>query len=164
MKRFHVHVSVPDLDASIRFYSTLFGTAPAVVKSDYAKWMLEDPRVNFAISQRGGKAGINHLGLQTDSDEELESLNGQLQQADLSTQAEKEVACCYARSNKYWVTDPTGIAWETFHTLGSVPTFNENEAEGAAMPEACCAPASGPTAVTTAGVKVPVKSATACCG
>jgi catechol 2,3-dioxygenase-like lactoylglutathione lyase family enzyme len=122
MKRFHVHVSVPDLDSSIRFYSTLFGTEPAVVKGDYAKWMLEDPRVNFAISQRGGKAGLNHLGLQTDSDAELEVLNGRLQQADLTTHAEKETACCYARSNKYWVTDPTGIAWETFHTLGEVPT------------------------------------------
>jgi hypothetical protein len=164
MKRFHVHVSVPDLVASIRFYSKLFGSEPAVVKTDYAKWMLEDPRVNFAISQRGGKAGVNHLGLQTDSDAELEALNGQLQQAELATQAEKEVACCYARSNKYWVTDPTGIAWEAFHTLGSVPTFNEDEPESAAMPEGCCAPASGETAVSAVGVKIPVKSATTCCG
>jgi catechol 2,3-dioxygenase-like lactoylglutathione lyase family enzyme len=160
MKRFHVHVSVPDLASSIRFYSTLFGTEPAVVKGDYAKWMLEDPRVNFAISQRGGKVGINHLGLQTDSDDELETLNGQLQQADLATHAEKDIACCYARSNKYWVTDPTGIAWETFHTLGSVPTFDEVAATGA-MAEACCTPASGPS--STVGVKIPVKSATACC-
>jgi len=90
MKRFHVHVSVQDLNQSIRFYSTLFGTEPAVVKGDYAKWMLEDPRVNFAISQRGGKAGINHLGLQTDSDEELELLHGQLQQADVAAHAEKD--------------------------------------------------------------------------
>jgi catechol 2,3-dioxygenase-like lactoylglutathione lyase family enzyme len=160
MKRFHVHVAVPDLADSIRFYSTLFGTAPAVVKGDYAKWMLEDPRVNFAISQRGGKTGINHLGLQTDSDEELEILNGQLQQADLATQAEKAIACCYARSNKYWVTDPTGIAWETFHTLGSVPTFNDETAGSAAEP--CCTPSTG-AAVSTVGVKVPVKAASACC-
>jgi lactoylglutathione lyase len=159
MKRFHVHVSVPDLDASIRFYSTLFGTEPAVVKSDYATWMLEDPRVNFAISQRGGKAGINHLGLQADSDAELEALNQHLQQADLATHAEKDVACCYARSNKYWVTDPSGIAWETFHTLGSVPTFSEDESGSTAMPEACCAPAAG----LTVGVKIPVKAAMACC-
>jgi lactoylglutathione lyase len=161
MKRFHVHVSVPDLDASIRFYSTLFGTEPAVVKGDYAKWMLEDPRVNFAISQRGGKAGLNHLGLQTDSDEELELLNGQLQQAELATHVEKETACCYARSNKYWVTDPTGIAWETFHTLGEVPTFNgEEEAAPAGAAAACCAPEA--PAARLAG-KIPVKTAAGCC-
>jgi len=158
MKRFHVHVAVTDLDQSIRFYSTLFGTQPAVIKSDYAKWMLEDPRVNFAISQRGGKAGINHLGLQTDSDEELEVLHGQLQQADVDAQAEKDASCCYALSNKYWVTDPTGIAWETFHTLGSVPTFNGEAAE-AASETACCAPAE-PAKVAA---KIPVKSANACC-
>jgi catechol 2,3-dioxygenase-like lactoylglutathione lyase family enzyme len=163
MKRFHVHVSVPDLAASIRFYSTLFGTGPAVVKTDYAKWMLEDPRVNFAISERGGKTGINHLGLQTDSDEELEALSGQLQQANLGTQTEREVACCYARSNKYWVTDPTGIAWETFHTLGAVPTFDGHEAESSASAAACCTPASRPVAVSTVGAKMPVKSASACC-
>jgi catechol 2,3-dioxygenase-like lactoylglutathione lyase family enzyme len=161
MKRFHVHVSVPDLDASIRFYSTLFGTEPAVVKGDYAKWMLEDPRVNFAISQRGGKAGLNHLGLQTDSDEELELLNGQLQQADLSTHAEKETACCYARSNKYWVTDPTGIAWETFHTLAEVPTFNgEGETASASTAAACCAP-EAPSARLAS--RIPVKAAAGCC-
>ena len=161
MKRFHVHVSVPDLDASIRFYSALFGTGPAVVKGDYAKWMLEDPRVNFAISQRGGKAGLNHLGLQTDSDEELELLNGRLQQAELSTHAEKETACCYARSNKYWVTDPTGIAWETFHTLGEVPTFNgEEEAAPAGAAAACCAPEAP---VARLAGKIPVKAAAGCC-
>jgi catechol 2,3-dioxygenase-like lactoylglutathione lyase family enzyme len=160
MKRFHVHVSVPDLSASIRFYSTLFGAEPAVVKGDYAKWMLEDPRVNFAISQRGGTTGINHLGLQTDSDEELDVLNGQLQRAELATQGEKEVSCCYARSNKYWVKDPTGIAWETFHTLGAVPTFS-GESETAA--EACCTPSTEVTVSEAAtAVKVPVKAA-ACC-
>ncbi len=159
MKRFHVHVSVPDLGSSIRFYSTLFGTEPAVVKGDYAKWMLEDPRVNFAISQRGGKPGLNHLGLQTDSDGELESLNAQLQRADLATHAEKDAACCYARSNKYWVTDPTGIAWETFHTMGSVPTFNGADTEATTQATACCAgdaPAAMPASVR-------VKAASACC-
>ncbi len=156
MKRFHVHVSVEDLAQSIRFYSTLFGTEPAVSKGDYAKWMLEDPRINFAISQRGGKAGINHLGLQTDSDAELEALQGQLQQADVAAQAEKNASCCYALSNKYWVTDPTGIAWETFHTLGSVPTFN---GEAAAPETACCAPAE-PAKVAA---RIPVRSASACC-
>jgi lactoylglutathione lyase len=162
MKRFHVHVSVADLAQSIRFYSTLFGTEPAVVKGDYAKWMLEDPRVNFAISQRGGRTGVNHLGLQTDSDGELESLNAQLQAADLATAAEKEIACCYARSNKYWVTDPTGIAWETFHTLGDVPTFSGTEEPAAAGAEAaCCAPAV--PAKATVGVRIPVKAASGCC-
>ena len=137
MKRFHVHVAVPDLAASIRFYSALFAAEPAVVKDDYAKWMLEDPRVNFAISQRGGRLGINHLGLQTDSDEELEVLHSQMEHADVAAHAENDVACCYARSNKYWVTDPTGIAWETFHTLGSVPTFNGEESKQACG-VACC--------------------------
>jgi hypothetical protein len=139
MKRFHVHVGVEDLGAGIRFYSALFGAQPAVVKDDYAKWMLDDPRLNFAISQRGGRVGVDHLGLQADSDDELERLNAQLQGAELATRAENEVACCYARSNKYWVTDPAGVAWETFHTLGAVPTFGEPAAEAAA--NACCAPA-----------------------
>ncbi len=161
MKRFHVHVSVPDLAQSIRFYSTLFGAEPAVVKGDYAKWMLEDPRVNFAISQRGGPTGVNHLGLQTDSDAELDVLHTQLQRADLAAQAEKDIGCCYARSNKYWVTDPTGIAWETFHTLGSIPTFGAPESESAqdADAAACCAPA----APAKVSATIPVKAKAACC-
>lgn len=157
MKRFHVHVSVADLAASIRFYSTLFGTRPAVVKDDYAKWMLDDPRLNFAISQRGGKTGVNHLGLQTDSDAELEQLNAQLRQADLVTQAERQIACCYTRSNKYWVTDPTGIAWETFHTLGAVPTFNE-ESAGVQAESGCCAPQP-----QTAKIEIKATKTSACC-
>jgi extradiol dioxygenase family protein len=157
MKRFHVHVSVADLGQSIRFYSTLFGHEPSVVKTDYAKWMLDDPRINFAISQRGGKVGVNHLGLQTDSDAELEALHEQLQNADLATRAEKETSCCYARSNKYWVMDPAGLAWETYHTLGSVPTFNGEQADEPAD-SACCAP------VSAAEVAVPVKAAARCCG
>lgn len=155
MKRLHVHVSVADLAASIRFYSTLFGTTPTVLKDDYAKWQLEDPRVNFAITARGRAPGLNHLGIQTDSDAELETLHAQLQQADLATQAEQGVACCYARSNKYWVTDPTGIAWETFHSLGSVPTFGEEPA--AAAP--CCP--TEPAAVPVPA-QIPV-AAKACC-
>jgi len=158
MKRFHVHVSVPDLAESLRFYSTLFGVAPAVVKDDYAKWMLEDPRVNFAISQRGGAAGLDHLGLQTDSDEELEVLHDQLQSADFAARAEHNAGCCYAVSNKYWVTDPTGIAWETFHTLGSIPTVHGGDAQAPAE-QACCAPQ--PARVSAA---IPVKRATNCCG
>ena len=157
MRRIHIGLNVKDLDASVRFYSDLFGAAPSVRKDDYAKWMLDDPRVNFAISSRGGKVGVNHLGLQTDSDAELELLNGRLQQAELATQAEKEIACCYARSNKYWVTDPTGIAWETFHTLGSVPTFDEEA--GASAETACCAPQP-----ETARIEIKAARATPCCG
>jgi len=154
MKRFHVHVSVEDLDQSIRFYSTLFGAEPAVTRPDYAKWMLEDPRVNFAISRRGAQPGINHLGLQTDSDDELEGLHERLQHADVAAQAEKQIGCCYATSNKYWVTDPTGIAWETFHTLGSIPTFDGQSREVDTR-TACCAPVE-PGKVSA---RIPVKRA-----
>ena len=133
MKRFHVHVAVPDLEKGIRFYSTFFGSEPTVVKPDYAKWMLDDPRVNFAISQRGGKPGVNHLGLQVDDDRELTEIHARLQAADSSVVEEKNVACCYARSDKYWVTDPAGVAWESFHSLGTVPFYGEKEKAAA-----CC--------------------------
>jgi catechol 2,3-dioxygenase-like lactoylglutathione lyase family enzyme len=138
MKRFHVHVAVPDLQQSIRFYSTLFGAQPSVVKDDYAKWMLEDPRVNFAISQRGNAEGVNHLGFQVDDDADLEEIHARLGSAEAGVTQEKGVACCYARSDKYWVTDPAGIAWESFRSLGTVPFYNE-EAKGEGE-SACCAP------------------------
>jgi catechol 2,3-dioxygenase-like lactoylglutathione lyase family enzyme len=139
MKRFHVHVAVPDLQKSIRFYSTLFGAQPSVVKDDYAKWMLDDPRVNFAISKRGSTAGVNHLGFQVDDATELADIHSRLQAADSGVLEEKNVSCCYARSDKYWVTDPAGVPWESFHSLGTVPFYNgeAGEAEGSA----CCAPA-----------------------
>jgi len=137
MKRFHVHVAVPDLRAGIRFYSTLFGAEPSVRKDDYAKWMLDEPRLNFAISQRGGAAGVNHLGFQVDSDDELEALHANLEAADASVVADKGANCCYARSDKYWVTDPAGIAWESFHSLGSIPMFGAPRDEPA---DGCCAP------------------------
>jgi len=143
MKRFHVHVAVPDLLESICFYSTLFGAEPAVRKDDYAKWMLEDPRVNFAISQRGGVAGVNHLGFQVDSAAELESIHGQLAAADRAIVAEKNASCCYARSDKYWVTDPAGVAWETFHSLGTVPVYGEDTAPHTQASACGCAPAPG---------------------
>jgi catechol 2,3-dioxygenase-like lactoylglutathione lyase family enzyme len=136
MKRFHVHVAVPDLDAGIRFYSTLFGAAPSVRKDDYAKWMIDEPRINFAISQRGGAPGVNHLGFQVDSGEELEALHANLQAADRAVVAEEGANCCYARSDKYWVTDPAGIAWESFHSLGSIPMFGSANDAGES---ACCA-------------------------
>ena len=128
MKRLHVHVSVADLAASIRFYQTLFGAEPVVHKSDYAKWMLEDPRVNFAISTHRQPLGINHLGFQVETDEELHAMRARLEAADAQMLEEQEQSCCYARSNKYWVTDPSGIAWETFHTLGSTPVYGEDTA------------------------------------
>ena len=126
MKRLHVHVSVGDLAASVRFYQTLFGLEPTVLKPDYAKWMLEDPRLNFAISTRRQPVGVNHLGFQVDTDEELRGMRGQLEAADALMLEESEQPCCYARSDKYWVTDPSGIAWETFHTLGSIPVYGED--------------------------------------
>jgi hypothetical protein len=132
-----------------------------VHKPDYAKWQLDDPRVNFAISTGRDATGVNHLGIQADSGEELEALHQQLQQADLATVAEHEVACCYARSDKYWVTDPTGLAWETFHTLGSVPTFSGDIKPESAAPvaSACCAPAT-----SVAKVALPSLRAKSSCG
>lgn len=161
MKRFHVHVAVPDLQQSIRFYSTLFGADPAVVKDDYAKWMLEDPRVNFAISQRGGAAGINHLGFQVDDSSELKDIHSRLSAADAGVTEEKNVSCCYARSDKYWTTDPAGIPWESFHSLGTVPFYNGETKE--ADKGACCAPsAEAETAACCApSTKAPARAA--CC-
>lgn len=167
MKRFHVHVSVPDLGQSIRFYTALFGSKPTVEKSDYAKWMLEDPRLNFAISQRSLKHGVNHLGFQVDTTEELGELRKQVRQAEIAAVDESDAACCYARSDKYWVADPQGIPWETFHTLGEAPVFGENSAsqplESAA---ACCVPEAKKTApVSSASCCAPQKaSGSSCCG
>ena len=126
MKRFHVHVAVDNLQDSIRFYSSVFGAPPTVVKDDYAKWMLDDPRVNFAISHRGARTGLDHLGLQVDSDAELKGMRQNLIAAQAPVLEENDKACCYAKSDKYWITDPQGIAWETFHTLGSVPLYGES--------------------------------------
>jgi lactoylglutathione lyase len=135
-----VHVGVHDLKQSIRFYTALFAAEPIVRKDDYAKWQLEDPRINFAISQRGAgnEFGVNHLGLQVDSDEELESLKAQAEQADLAAAGESGV-CCYARSNKYWYTDPTGVPWETYHTLGQVEYFGGERKQETGTESACCA-------------------------
>jgi catechol 2,3-dioxygenase-like lactoylglutathione lyase family enzyme len=140
MKRFHVHVSVGDLQQSIAFYSSMFGAAPSVLKDDYAKWMLDDPALNFAISNRDGKPGLNHLGFQVDSADALSAMRQQAEAADIGLRAEPGAACCYARSDKHWIEDPQGIAWETFHTLGSIPVFGMQEATGQAGASACCAP------------------------
>jgi catechol 2,3-dioxygenase-like lactoylglutathione lyase family enzyme len=117
MKRFHVHVSVSDLTDSIRFYSRMFGAEPSVLKDDYAKWMLDDPRINFAISMKRQPLGVNHLGFQVDSDEELRGMQGQLEAADAQMLQEDEQPCCYAKSDKYW---------ETFHSLSSIPVYGED--------------------------------------
>jgi catechol 2,3-dioxygenase-like lactoylglutathione lyase family enzyme len=126
MKRFHVHVSVDDLDANIRFYSTVFGMPPTVLKEDYAKWMADDPRINFAISKRGLKPGVDHLGMQAESEAELTSLRERVAAAETFALDQDNTVCCYARSDKYWINDPQGIAWETFHTLDSVPVYGES--------------------------------------
>ena len=146
MKRLHVHVAVHDLQQSIRFYSALFAAAPAVRKDDYAKWMLDDPRVNFAISTRGGRAGLDHLGIQAENGAELEDLGTRLAQADVAITAQKGASCCYAKSDKYWTIDPQGIAWESFHTLDSVPMYGQDTRSSAADTNsagkaACCGPA-----------------------
>ena len=132
MKRFHVHAHVDDLKASVAFYSKLFAAEPTRLESDYAKWMIEDPRINFAISTRGGKPGVDHLGFQTDSDEELAELKARAQAADMALLDEGETTCCYARSEKHWVTDPQGIAWEHFHTLDNIPMFSQTSGRRAA--------------------------------
>ena len=146
MKRFHVHVSVDDLEANIRFYSAVFGAKPTVQKPDYAKWMMEDPRVNFAISQRGAPAGVNHLGFQVDTDEELASLRNQIADAEIAALDQPGATCCYARSDKYWITDPQGVAWETYHTLGEAEIYG-TVTKPREQTVACCAPKAEPIAV-----------------
>lgn len=136
MKRFHVHVSVQDLDANVRFYSKVFGAPPTVSKPDYAKWMLEDPRINFAISKQE-KPGVDHLGVQVESDAELTTLRKQVAAAEIAALDQPNAECCYARSDKYWITDPQGIAWETFHTLDTAPVYGKAARPGSAS---CCSP------------------------
>jgi catechol 2,3-dioxygenase-like lactoylglutathione lyase family enzyme len=158
MKRFHVHLHVDNLDQSIAFYSRLFAAEPSRVEADYAKWMLDDPRVNFAISTRGAQAGIDHLGFQVDGADELADLKARATSADMALLDEGETTCCYARSEKHWVTDPQGIAWEHFHTLDNIPVFRE--APAAPSASACCAPAPAAQACCT-----PAPATTGrCCG
>jgi hypothetical protein len=155
MKRLHVHVAVDNLSEATRFYSTLFAADPTVQKPDYAKWMLDDPRVNFAISARGAKPGVEHLGIQAETDDELRDVYACLKSADASVLEEGATTCCYAKSEKSWVNDPAGVAWEVFHTTGesavygggpvsedarlsSTPTGMAIPAPDAAPPQACC--------------------------
>lgn len=143
MKRLHVHVAVRDLSKSIRFYSALFAAEPVVLKSDYAKWMLDDPRVNFAISQRGRAPGVDHLGIQVESRVELEEVHDRLKRAAGPIIAEGETTCCYAVSEKNWIDDPQGVQWETFFTTGESTVYGTEEVKSAAekaRDAACCAP------------------------
>lgn len=136
MKRMHIHVGVADIQSSIPFYEKMFRCAPSIVKSDYAKWQLEDPKVNFAISARGAPVGINHLGIQVENDLELKEMKSRLDAIDGAVIEETGTSCCYANSDKYWVNDPAGIPWETFHTLNTIPVFNNAPSKD----EVCCVP------------------------
>ena len=149
MKRLHVHIAVDDLNKSIGFYSTLFGTKPSVLKEDYAKWMLEDPKVNLAISRRDRVAGVDHLGIQVESDGELRELATRLKAAGEETRDQESTTCCYAQSNKAWVNDPSGVRWETFYTFGEATTYGEDEADAPKAESSCCPP--------------PAKAAEPCC-
>ena len=155
MKRLHVHMTVESLDQSIRFYSTLFAAEPSVVKSDYAKWMLDDPRVNFAISTHSGRAaGVDHLGIQVESSGELQEVYGRLEKADRPVLEEGMTTCCYAKSEKSWISDPSGVPWETFHTVGESTVYGTSVSlESIRESSACCGPAPEKTA-----------SSKACCG
>ncbi|MFN8659979.1 MAG: ArsI/CadI family heavy metal resistance metalloenzyme [Candidatus Obscuribacterales bacterium] len=145
MKRLHVHIAVGNIEQSTKFYTSLFGSEPAVQKEDYAKWMLDDPRVNFAISARGREPGLDHLGIQTENESELKEVSTRLKRADLQVFNEGATTCCYAKSEKAWVVDPQGIAWETFLTTGEATVYgDDNLISSSEIPmarnSACCAP------------------------
>jgi len=137
MKRMHIHVGVKNLDESVCFYKALFGAEPDKLKPDYAKWMLEDPHLNFAISTRSGKTGLDHMGLQVDDAGELNALRDQMSAANISTHSDGETTCCYAKSEKSWVEDPNGIAWEAYHTMEDAQIYSGGDA---ITEVACCAP------------------------
>ena len=145
MKRLHLHVSVPDLAQSIRFYETLFGAAPTVVKDDYAKWMLDDPKVNLAISTHRAP-GLDHVGIQVESTAELGELSDRLKAAGAQTFDEADTTCCYAKSDKSWVSDPAGLRWETFFTHGEATAYGEDEVLPEPAASACCGARSAPQA------------------
>ncbi|QID16653.1 glyoxalase/bleomycin resistance/dioxygenase family protein [Nitrogeniibacter mangrovi] len=163
MKRFHVHLAVDDLDANIAFYTQLFGLPPSKQEADYAKWMLDDPRVNFAISARGHAPGVNHFGMQAETAEGLAELKAQAGAASAGAVLDQgETVCCYAKSEKHWVTDPQGLAWEHFTTLGTSVTFGDDSVSAAG---ACCVP-EAPAAAAGCCAPAPAESApkSGCCG
>ena len=145
MKRFHVHVAVNDLEKSVGFYSALFGMQPSKKMADYAKWVLDNPRVNFAISARGARPGVDHFGIQAEAPEELDGLRERMKRADLQLFGTGETTCCYAASDKSWVQDPSGIAWETYHTMNEAEFFNDALKQGNT---ACCVPKTADTSKT----------------
>ena len=170
MKRLHIHVAVEDLKASIPFYSHLFASEPVVLKHDYAKWMLDEPRVNFAISARGAPAGIEHLGIQVEERAELEEMYARLKRAERPVLEQGPTTCCYATSEKSWIEDPQGVKWETFLTTGESTVYG-NEAPPVAASSACCTPAATSPEARAEGVcctsaeKVAAKERqAACCG
>ncbi len=141
MSRMHIHVAVNELPESIKFYSTIFGESPSVEREDYAKWNLSDPAVNFAISNRGHASGINHLGIQVDSENALKEIAQRLDEAEITSSSQEGASCCYAHSNKHWALDPQGIAWESFHTLGDIAVFGEDtKTDSEDESSACCIP------------------------
>lgn len=140
MKRFHVHVAVADLAESIKFYSTFFNATPSVEKDDYAKWMLDDPRINFAISTRGRAPGLDHLGIQVEDDNDLKEISLRLKAAQQPILEQEKTTCCYAQGDKTWVHDPQGIAWESFHTIGEATSYGEDVQLQGETASACCTP------------------------
>jgi predicted lactoylglutathione lyase len=159
MKRMHIHVGVEDLNRSISFYSALFAAQPAVVKTDYAKWMLDDPRVNFAISTRGKQPGVDHLGIQVESQSELHEVYARLHEAGGTVTQQGQTTCCYSQSDKSWIDDPSGISWETFHTTGESTIYGDGSGERVARiahEKSCCAPQSTATRAES-------ETATGCC-
>ena len=156
MKRMHVHVSVENLTGAVSFYSALFNAKPAVLKGDYAKWMLDDPHMNFAISTRGRQPGLDHLGIQVESQDELHEVYARLHQAGGALVEQGQTSCCYAKSEKSWIDDPAGISWETFHTTGDSTEYGDGSGEREARVahgKSCCAPET----------KAAVAAKTACC-
>ena len=160
MKRMHIHVGVKNLKESISFYSKMFATEPTIEKTDYAKWQLEDPKINFAISARGAAEGLNHLGIQVEDAAELTDMKSRLDTLQAELVEEEGTACCYAKSDKYWVNDPSGIPWETFHTLDSIPVFNESS-DAVEAASACCVP-SGVRSVATVSIGSISKKSNSC--
>ena len=138
MKRMHIHLSVDDLNQNIDFYRTMFNCDPTVRHEDYAKWMLDDPRVNFAISNRSNQTGLDHLGIQAENDSELQDIKKNLDATQKPVEAQEQTSCCYSQSDKYWITDPQGIAWESFYSLSEIPTFNEDKSASDENSSACC--------------------------
>jgi catechol-2,3-dioxygenase len=162
MKRLHVHVTVENLEESVKFYSTMFGVEPVKLKTDYAKWLVEDPRVNFAISARGRKPGFDHLGIQVEKDSELAEVRGRLKKADMQTFGEGQSTCCYSKADKTWVKDPSGLAWETYKNMEDAEIFGKNQdVRTEDVEKACCAPS--PSQSDTPETQATPAKKTSCC-